>query len=363
MELSDIKKILEETTKNSENDELIKKYTELISAYLSENKLNDELVSLVVNRIDIDRASNLFDYLESLTQKDVQNAWKQIRDNKTVAENVDNNGLKLIAGLLSLAVMKVGNIECLTETIITKLTSMIEDEKKPITKESYSSVLSDFFVEDIVSLDELPNWDALKLPGNVNKRFALALSQIVEEKTDAKYMIIRRWASSGVRYANEQIEKEVIEAKIPKSKISDLQALVDHYTKVEMQLKESVYEIAKLEKDIKGLQDEIGQLNLEKRSLEREIIDLKGNVVEHQEMIKEKEIEIAERKKFNEAADALKKNDEEGLLRDIANELKAEFSDFKDSENDAMDEQLGEIYREKLRNIFKILAKKGIRME
>ena len=59
---------------------------------------------------------------------------------------------------------------------------------------------------------------------------------------------------------------------------------------------------------------------------------------------------------------ALKKNDESALLQDIANELKAEYQDFVESESDEMDLVLGEIYREKLRNIFKILDKKGITM-
>lgn len=75
-----------------------------------------------------------------------------------------------------------------------------------------------------------------------------------------------------------------------------------------------------------------------------------------------KEQLIGERKALNDAFDALKKNDESALLRDIGNDLKTEYSDFKDSENDEMDITLGEIYREKIRNIFKILEKKGVKV-
>ena len=59
----------------------------------------------------------------------------------------------------------------------------------------------------------------------------------------------------------------------------------------------------------------------------------------------------------------MKKNDETALLRDIGNDLKAEYRDFMDSEKDEMDVTLGEIYREKIKNIFKILEKKGVKVD
>ena len=186
-----------------------------------------------------------------------------------------------------------------------------------------------------------------------------------DSKADAVYDAVTK-ACTDKDYNGFQVLDGLVEKLSDgdlKSKLTDLQLIVDHYRDVEKQLKDDVYEIARLEKVITGLQDEIDKLNADKRTLEGEIASLNGDVAEHQKKIAEREKEIEERKKINDAADALKKNDEEGLLRDIANELKAEYRDFIDSENDAMDEQLGEIYREKLRNIFKILAKKGIRME
>lgn len=51
------------------------------------------------------------------------------------------------------------------------------------------------------------------------------------------------------------------------------------------------------------------------------------------------------------------------LLKGIAEEISAEYKDFKESQNDEMDILLGEIYREKLNNIFKLLERKGIKME
>ena len=104
-------------------------------------------------------------------------------------------------------------------------------------------------------------------------------------------------------------------------------------------------------------------MNKEKAELEKAIKDLHGDMDEKNKDLDKAEKEIGERKALNEAFDALKKNDEGALLRDIANDLKAEYRDFIDSENDTMDVQLGEIYREKIKNIFKILEKKGVKVE
>lgn len=363
MELREIEEVLEGFTKNTEDESLRTRYIDLMAEYLKDNKSSEELVAVVVKGFDIDHASNYYDYVASIPQNSLQSVWKHVRDSKTVSENKGNNGLKLVTGLLSLSFMKVGYWESMTGNIINKLILMIDDEKKPIHAECYRKILTDYFLEDIVSLTAYPQWDTLSISGNTSKRFAEILIQIITIDSIDKYRSIKQWATYGLKYADELIEKEKIEAKIPKSKVNDLQSIVDHYKEVEKQVRENVYEIASLEKTVKGLQEEIAKLNSAKRDLENEISSLHGDVEDHQKQIAEKDKELEARKKINDAADALKKNDEEGLLRDIANELKSEYRDFIDSKEDDMDVQLGEIYREKLKNIFKILAKKGIRME
>lgn len=129
------------------------------------------------------------------------------------------------------------------------------------------------------------------------------------------------------------------------------------------QLRDSVYREEKLAQDIEKLNEQITALMHQKADLEHQIKELNGNVEQQQKILAEAGKEIEERKAINDAFDALKKNDEVAIFKDIANDLKAEYRDFKDSEADDMDIQLGEIYREKLLNIFRILEKKGIKVE
>ena len=104
-------------------------------------------------------------------------------------------------------------------------------------------------------------------------------------------------------------------------------------------------------------------MNEEKRNLEETIRTLNDDISKKQQLLDKAEKEVGERAAINEAFGALKKNDERSLLNDIAIELRAEYQDFVESESEEMDVLLGEIYREKVRNIFKILSKKGIKME
>ena len=74
----------------------------------------------------------------------------------------------------------------------------------------------------------------------------------------------------------------------------------------------------------------------------------------------ELERKLNESMALNRSLERYRVESEKDLLRDIGNALRAEYEDFRDSIRDEMDLQLGEIYREKLKSIFRILEGKGI---
>ena len=140
-------------------------------------------------------------------------------------------------------------------------------------------------------------------------------------------------------------------------------AIVEHYKAVEKQVRDGVYEAARLEGVIKGLQDDIDKLNGEKKNLQSEISSLKNSIEDQRKDLEKAAEEIDKRKKINDGFTALKKKDEEGILNDIAEDLKLTYKHMKGSENTEMSIELGDIYREMIKRVFKILDKKGIRME
>ena len=92
------------------------------------------------------------------------------------------------------------------------------------------------------------------------------------------------------------------------------------------------------------------------------ISDLNSRISNMQSTIEQSSQEIEERKKLNDVQVQYREDSKVALLNDIARALRPEYGDFKDSVNAPMNELLGEIYREKLKNIFKILEQKGIRV-
>ena len=363
MEIKEVEVVLTEALGKPEDDGLRAKYADVISGYLKDHKSSDELVTIVVKGINLDRASNYFDYLEGVSKNDIQSVWKQVRENKEIPFNKDNNGLKFISGLLGLSFMNVGNMESQGGNIISKLVSMVNDDKKIVASGTYGPIILDYFVNDILTVKNYPKWETFRQSGEVLKRFAELILQVTSGEQEEKYKSIRRWASSGVRLAESQIEKEKIEAKIPKSRIDDLLSIVEHYKTVEKQVRDGVYEAARLEGVINGLQDEIDKLNGEKRSLQSDIDSLKNSIEDQKKDLKKAAEEIDERKSINDAFTALKKKDEEGILNDIAEDLKLTYKQMKGSESTEMSIELGEIYREMIKRVFKTLDKKGIRME
>lgn len=362
MEIKDLEIVLNEALKSPEDDKLRTSYGDAITDYLKEHKSSDEILSVVIRGIDLDRAANYFDYLESASKNDLQSVWKQIRQNKEI-KGAGDGAIKLLAGMLSMAFLKAGNMDSQCGNIITLLVSLVDDSKGALSVKTYGPVLTDYLLDELDPKIPLLKWDSIKASDEVKKQFSEILLTITDGENAERYKAVRQWASRGIRFADEQIKKKSIEAKIPKSRVADLMELAEHFRSVENQVREGVYEVARLEDEITDLHKQIEILHGEKCELEGTIKTLHSEIEAKQQLLDKAEHEVGERTAINEAFSALKKNDETALLQDIANELKADYQDLVETESDPMDIELGEIYREKLKNVFKILSKKGITVE
>ena len=362
MEIKDLETILTETLEKPEDGELKARYSDAISEFLKDNKSSNDVVSIVIRGVDIDRAVNYFDYIEAAQGNEIPSIWKQIRESKELEENKGCDGIKFLAGLLSSAFMKDSKLTAYQGNVIGKMVSMITDEKKPISTKSYSPVVLDYFVDEVISETTYPKWETFKLDGMTSKAFAEIILEVTASDED-KYRSIRQWGTNGLHLAEDLIEKERIEARIPKSRASDLREIYEHYEAVEKQLRDEVYTVAHLEKKINGLQDEIEKLESEKSDLQGEITTLEGSIEEQKNSLRKAEQEIDERKSINDAFSAVKKNDEEGMLNDIAGELKTVYGQIRSIETKEMTAELGEMYRVLIGKVFNTLNKKGIRME
>ncbi len=351
MEIKDIEKALSDALQAPEDENARNRYCSSVADYLKGKKSSVEIISIVIRGIELDHAANYFDFLEGASKNELQSIWKQIRQSKALKEGKKTHSLMFLSCMLPLSFMKVGNMESLCGNIITTIVGMISPEKGSLSVKVYGPIICDCFLDDLNPKVTLPSWESVKVSEKTCQQFAEILLKATDGEKADQYKTVRLWA-----------KKKEIEAKIPKSRIEDLTAIVDHYKAVEKQLRDEVYEEARLQNDIVKLHGDIDELQGEKRTLEEQIRMLTANIAEKQQQLDKAEKEVGERAAINEAFGALKRNDESALLQDIANDLKAEYQDFVETVSDQMDKTLGEIYREKLKNIFKILGKKGIKM-
>lgn len=362
MDINQIQQTVENCLKNKEDMNSKAQMDSAISGYLQEYKCTDEILPIVIKAMAVDRGSNFYDYLSELMEKDLQDIMKVIRNSKIIKEGGSANGLRMLVGMLYLSVIEEGKISSIRGEIIDLIVSLIYSSKAPIAESVYIPIFDDYFVNAFDGSTKFPEWKKTVVKEESIVKFCDILSKVVGERNNPAIFSIKKWINEGSKYANDALERKRLEAQIPKSRIDEILSIADHYKNVEGKLREKVYEIDKLQKQITFLEDRIAHINKDKSDLEIKLRELEGTVEHKQKTLDKAEKEIGERKALNDAFDALKKNDESALLRDIGNDLKTDYSDFKDSENDEMDITLGEIYREKIRNIFKILEKKGVKV-
>lgn len=362
MDKSDLVNVAEAAVRDKENPEVVSKYVEEIRRYAKVNKTTDELVEAVICAIDVDCGSNYLDYLEGLSKGELQKAWKTIKENKLVKKEKKPNAVKLLFGILYLSIIRSGSFDSILDKVIVAINTALGNEERGMATVCYGPIFKDYFVKKISGNFVFPKWKNIKNTPEAILNFTSNMLRGIEGGT-YECQHVKKWLKEGKIYAEEEIEKKQVEAKIPASQIENLQGIVEHYMNVEQLLRESISRVAFLEGKIENLNDEISEMSLHEHELERKIKALQGDISERDKNLDIAGKELEERKKLNQAQVQYREDAQVALLQEIARELKAEYADFLETKNASMNEMLGEIYREKLKNIAKILEKKGIKVE
>lgn len=362
--LKQLEMSLNASLQDLKNDEKATEYANCLTTYLQSNIVTAEVVSIIVKGMDIDRGANFADYLEGVSQKDLINIWKSIKKSVEIKIAKNGNGIKFLSCLFYLAMIKVGMMGTQLGNILAYLTTLISEDNTQTPLEIYGPIVKDYIFCELPDNYEFPKWEDIKAADTIKKSFSEKMLEAISSDREGKLNFrLKMWLSSGVKFADDAIARKELEEKIPKSQISELNKIADHYLSVERQLRDAIYKIDYLEKEKESLLDQISCLNEEKTVFQEEIRGLKTNIEAIQGELQTALEEVETRKKINDTADALNDKEKEAIRREVASDLKTEYLDFMDSVGDPMDDVLGEIYREKIKNIFRILGKKGIKVE
>ena len=337
---------------------------------LDEQKVSIDTANLAIKCINIDKGANLLDVYSQLDKKTATEAFKTIRECDEFKKNNDNNALKLMCAFLAFSFDGDANTNMILNGVINSIVSKIKVAKQGAVKPETLQVLSDYIIGEVTKDTKLPDLKEFKItPENVICFCDVLGNSLVlfeEKKSIDDIPVVKKtrdWLELSRKQAEEAKELREIEKNKPERKSEELGKLVEHFKNLEDELDKTVQECASLVLEKKNLQKEIGDLEYQKQQLSGKIAELEKDKRDLNFKIEEIQKVVDERTKLNEAQVQYREDAQNSLLEDIARALKAEYGDYIESKDSPMDEMLGEIYREKLKQIFKILEQNGIKVE
>lgn len=370
MDIKIVRKKLNQALEAPEDDFKYQAFVNDYAMLLDAVKVNADTANLAIESVTLDNGVNFLDTFAVLEKKQIHDAWKSIRECEQYKKNVDFKALKLMGAFTVSALGGDTNTANILEQILTAVvTSLKLPEQQDIQPEVYP-ILEETILEMIPKNVKFPEWKSIKItPENMlifcsvmEKALDLQIVQEKGSKIPASFAV-KKWISAGKAYAEEAKElKEREKNKLPK-KSNELLKLAQHYKQFEEELDKSILECVKLSMEKKSLQEEIDKLEIDRREKENAIKVLQNEVEGLKSKVSQANQEIDERKRLNDAQVQYREDSRTSLLQDIARALKAEYGDYAETKDAPMSEMLGEIYREKLKQIFKILEQKGIKVE
>jgi hypothetical protein len=254
--------------------------------------------------------------------------------------------------------------------------------------------VADFFLSYLEPDFEMPNYGELGLPSGLFFTDELIESAFAKlkatEENERLIERVRAWLEGGGRASQSGADegrtarKERVERKAhiekpeavpldaswtqPLDKIKKYLELSDTRIKnllSDLDEKNSrILDLSSRIEAIKGDDASAGEENKARiSSLLEEISGYKSHIVRCEDDLKQKDQEIEERKllQIRDRAEAEKSS--EDFRERLASELRFDYNQFKDAMTMEMHLELGEIMRDKLKSVFKILEKIGLNIE
>lgn len=369
MELRKIQQKLEECLKNTSNDSLVQDYIGQFVMLLDEKNVTSETACLAIDGVDLDNGVNFLDTFAALNKKQSQDAWKIIKNCESYKQNRNFNSLKLMASFAASALGGDINTKSILGNILIALVESSKFEKEEDEALVYTTLV-EYLFEPLQEGGVFPDWNTIKIgPERIINLCDLLEQAILYKKLqDMESMRtivyqVRLWIQQGREYADGLRELQEREKNKPPKKAFELAKLADHFKLVEEELEKAIHENVQLAMEQKKMTDALSYSEREKKMLEKQVKQLEDTVNTLRLEVQNANRMVQERKILNDAQVQYREDSKISLLNDISRSLKAEYEDFAETQDVPMNETLGEIYREKLKQIFKILYQKGIKME
>ena len=245
-----------------------------------------------------------------------------------------------------------------------------------------------YFLAVLKPETQYPTWDTVALHKEIVKEFCVYFYSEIEimrtEKNAKKLTPVITWLSSGRSEAPvvKEVESTSDVEKNDSSTIATGSAPVIEnkpwdFNRVSCVLKDLSEKVASLGVEHRTLQKKKEELSTLNKGLSESLIstkellsvtqqklnDAEATVAQQSSKIDELDAEIAKLSSIVSVYAEDKQSSMDGQLNAIASKLKSEYKEFQDALEAEMTAEIGEIVRDQLHRVFKILIKAGIDIE
>lgn len=379
-----------------------KEFKTEISALLKEEGFSENTEKYLWAGFSFCGAEPLFDYLFAHSKDEQVKVLDAMFRTSTFVKNEKSNAFKMCISLLVYELNFDSKNYEIIERLVRACTWKYRRKDGSISKDN-TKIVEKYFVTVLSSKVSFPQWEALSLKENVVKEFCSYMLSVCQEINNSKLELqlqgIVEWLNSFSSDKKEGTNKVLTAA--PATECNDEPANVESSEEKNKPNKESeghvstsnntsgasLFAMAAQLKEISAL---IFAAAEENTKIKRSYVAVKTEKEELQQKVKELELAVAEQEKALKQlqSDCLTKDNEiegqkaeieklktvisvysedkqssmDGQLNAIASKLKAEYVEFNDALEYDMTVEIGEMLREQLGRIFKILSKAGINM-
>lgn len=369
MDVKSVKKRMVQALESPEDDI---KYQTFINEYtmlLDQMKISADTTNIAIEAVKLDQGMNFLDTFVGLEKAQARDAWKTIKECEKFKSNEQYNALRLICSFAASALMGDENTSSIVGNILIEIVNLAESSIKGEVQSDVYEIINEFMIEMLPKDPKLPEWKNIKIVPEKIVAFCEILEKSLKmqftKESDARgfsYGAVKKWIVNGKQYAEEKKILKEKEKNKPVKKSMELFMLAEHYKQLEDELDKSIYEATRLTLQVNWLQKKVYELESSEKEKNKEIKMFQTEIEELRRKVRQANQEVDERKKLNDAQVQYREDAQISLLQDIARALRPEYGDYAETKDVPMNKMLGEIYREKIKQIFKILEQKGIKV-
>ena len=335
-------------------------------------------------------AESLFDYLNSQTNEDQVKTIDELFKCVSYVKNEKSNGFKMCLSLLAYELKYCQDNLEIIGMLIKACVGKYKKKDGSISKDN-TKIIEKYFVLTLATQTKLLDLNTLTIKPVIIHEFCRYIIEtcatITGKKTEKQVAFVTEWLKSALPKPAEETSKKPDDVTSVSNDTSEKLSSTSSETRdgssndslfgIITQLKELSARLfsraEESEKEKKANQslksaykENIGKLKIAENTiseLQNQLIEAEAKLDNQAKQLAESIAEIEKLKTVISVYSEDKQSSMDGQLNAIASKLKTEYSEFKDALDLDMTADIGEILRDQLMRVFKILSKAGIDIE